>query len=110
MLPERLRAIEMARISYNDHRLAPHRADLTYLEAMQRTFTSAQIQLSSETSAMQRRIKKMEIEIEEFDTQVAIFVESTSSSEFPNLKMLKEIKQKKITVNDRLADLGNLLA
>ena len=42
-LPERLQGIEMARISYNEHRLAPHRADLTYLEAMQRTFTSAQV-------------------------------------------------------------------
>ena len=42
-LPERLQGIEMARISYNENRLAPHRADLTYLEAMQRTFTSAQV-------------------------------------------------------------------
>ena len=42
-LPERLQGIEMARLSYNEHRLDPHRADLTYLEAMQRTFTSAQV-------------------------------------------------------------------
>merc|ERR1712106_373751 len=40
-LPERLRTIEMARITFNDHRLAPHRTDLMYLEGMQRTFTSA---------------------------------------------------------------------
>ena len=42
-LPERLQCIEMARISYKDNRLAPHQADLTYLETMQRTFTSAQV-------------------------------------------------------------------
>lgn len=91
-LPERLRTIEMARITFNDHRLAPHRTDLMYLEGMQRTFTSAQIQLSSETSAISRRLTKLEDEIHKFATLVTNFVARTEMDKFPNLKQLIEIK------------------
>ena len=91
-LPERLRAIEMARITFNDHRLAPHRTDLTYLEAMQRTFTSAQIQLSSETSAISRRLTKLQDQICHFSKFVEAFATQIEQDKFPNLKQLIEIK------------------
>ena len=58
---------------------------------------------------MQRRIKKMETDIEEFDRQVSIFVKNAGVSEFPNLQLLREIKGKKIAVNESLANLGTLL-
>ena len=58
---------------------------------------------------MQRRIKKMETDIEEFDRQVSIFVKNASMSEFPNLQLLREIKGKKIAVNESLANLGTVL-
>ena len=57
---------------------------------------------------MQRRIKKMETDIEEFDRQVSIFVKNAGMSEFPNLQLLREIKGKKIAVNENLANLGIL--
>ena len=91
-LPERLRTIEMARVTFNDHRLAPHRTDLMYLEAMQRTFTSAQIQLSSETSAISRRLNKLEEEIHQFAVEVSEFVKRTEDDRFPNLRLLIELK------------------
>ena len=58
---------------------------------------------------MQRRIKKMETDIEEFDRQVSIFVQNAGMSEFPNLQLLREIKGKKIAVNENLANLGTVL-
>ena len=58
---------------------------------------------------MQRRIKKMETDIEEFDSQVEKFVKNASLSEFPNLQMLREIKAKKILVNTTLTSLGIVL-
>ena len=58
---------------------------------------------------MQRRIKKMETDIEEFDSQVEKFVKNASVSEFPNLQMLREIKAKKILVNTTLTSLGIVL-
>ena len=51
----------------------------------------------------------MEADIEEFDRQVSIFVKNTSMSEFPNLQLLREIKGKKIAVNENLANLGTVL-
>ena len=104
-LPDRLRAIELAKIQFNDHRLSPHRADLLYLEAMQRTFTSAQIQLSSETSAIARQVKKMEIDIDQFAAEVNVFAEETNRLKYPCLATLKKIKIKKISINERLSDL-----
>ena len=106
-LPERLRAIEMARITFNDHRLAPHRTDLTYLEAMQRTFTSAQIQLSSETSAISRRLTKLQDQICHFAKFVEIFAKQTQKDEFPNLKQLIEMKVNfTVIVNSKVASSG----
>jgi hypothetical protein len=105
MLPDRLRAIELAKIQFNDHRLLSHRADLLYLEAMQRTFTSAQIQLSSETSAIARQVKKMEIDIDQFAVEVDVFAEETNRLQYPCLATLKKIKIKKISINERLSDL-----
>ena len=55
---------------------------------------------------MQRRIKKMETDIEEFDSQVEKFVKNASASEFPNLQLLREIKARKILVNETLTSLG----
>ena len=58
---------------------------------------------------MQRRIKKIETDIEEFDSQVEKFVKNASASEFPNLQMLREIKARKILVNATLTSLGIVL-
>ena len=58
---------------------------------------------------MQRRIKKMETDIEEFDSQVEKFVKNASASEFPNLQLLREIKARKILVNETLTSLGTVL-
>ena len=58
---------------------------------------------------MQRRIKKMETDIEEFDSQVEKFVKNASASEFPNLQLLREIKARKILVNETLTSLGIVL-
>ena len=91
-LPERLRAVDMARLTFNDHRLAPHRTDLLYLEAMQRTFTSAQITLSSETSALSRKLVKLQEEIANFAQFVETFATQTNEDQFPNVKQLVEIK------------------
>ena len=54
---------------------------------------------------MQRRIKRMETDIEEFDRQVERFVKNARTSEFPNLQLLREIKARKILVNESLANL-----
>jgi len=83
-LPERLRAVDMARLTFNDHRFAPHRTDLLYLEAMQRTFTSAQIQLSSETSALSRKLVKLQEEIRPSLLKLLFHKQTKTSSQMSN--------------------------
>lgn len=80
----------MTRVTLNDQRLAPHRTNLMYLEAMQRTFTSAQIQLSSETWAILRRLNKLEEKMHQFAVEVSEFVKRTKDDRFPNLKLLSD--------------------
>ena len=80
----------VTRVRLNDHRLAPHRTNLMYLEAMQRTFTSAQIQLSSETWAILRRLNKLEEEMHQFAVEVSEFVKRTQDDRFSNLKLLSD--------------------